>query len=50
VFRYARAGRSADVGRELERGDRSRSKREGAFGNVVITAEVRDDLVTTHYR
>ena len=49
-----RAGRSAGVGRELERGrplaQRGAAReREGAFGNAVITAEVRYSLVTKHY-
>ena len=29
--------------------DRSRREREGAFGNAVITAEVRYLFVATHY-
>ena len=66
MFSYARAGRSAGVGWELERGrplaeraDASTAagraqrgtirEREGAFGNVIITAEVRYSLVTKHY-
>ena len=55
VFRYASAGRSAGVGRDLER-DRplaqrgAAREREGAFGNAVITADVRYFLVTKHYR
>ena len=58
MFNYERAGRSADVGRELERGrplaqlgrTSEASEREGAFGNAVIAAEARYSLVTEHYR
>ena len=66
MFSYARASRSADIGRELKRGrplaqraDASTAagraqrgtarEREGAFGNAVITAEVRYFPVTKHY-
>ena len=66
MFSYERAGRSAGVGRDLERGrplaagaDASTAagraqrgaarEREGAFGNAVITADVRYSLITKHY-
>ena len=66
MFSYARADRSVNVGRDLERGrplaaraDASTAlgraqrgaarEREGAFGNTVITAEVRYFLVTKYY-
>ena len=66
MFSYERAGRSADVGRDLERGrslaeraDASTAagraqrgaarEREGAFGNAVISADVRYSLVAKHY-
>ena len=46
VFRYERAGRSANVGRTSNWADRSQREREGALGTAVITAEVRYSLVT----
>ena len=66
MFSYARAGRSASAGRELERArplaqradastavGRARRgtarEREGAFGNAVITAEIRYYLLTKQY-
>ena len=65
MFSYARAGRSAGVGWDLERGrplaeraDASTAlgraqrgaarEREGAFGNAIVTADVRYFLVTKH--
>ena len=36
---------------EAERAQRATARqRKGAFGNAVITADVRDDPVTTRYR
>ena len=56
-----RASRAREASRRSEREERRRSddtraqrgaarEREGAFGNLVITAEVRYLLVTKHYR
>ena len=49
LFKREPAGQPT-LGGSSNGADRSRREREGAFGNAVITADVRYSLLTKHYR